>query len=51
MMLNRSHLFAQLEEERLAQIQHDNRLLLEKMSRIMRGHSQVDHINDYAHKR
>lgn len=40
----------QLEEERLAQIQHDNRLLLEKMSSIMRGKSQVDHLNDYSHK-
>ena len=42
---------AQLEEERLAEVERDNRILLTKMSGIMRSKGQVDHINDYEHKR
>lgn len=40
----------QTEEERLAVIERDNRMLLEKMSRIMRTQGQVDHRNYYEHK-
>lgn len=40
----------QLEEERLAVIERDNRMLLEKMSKIMRTQGQVDHRNEYEHK-
>jgi hypothetical protein len=37
----------QLEEERLATVERDNRILLEKMGTIMRGRGMVDHINHY----
>lgn len=40
----------QTEEERLAVIERDNRMLLEKMSHIMRTQGQVDHRNFYEHK-
>jgi hypothetical protein len=40
----------QTEEERLAVIERDNRMLLEKMSHIMRTQGQVDHRNYYEHK-
>jgi E3 ubiquitin-protein ligase TRIP12 len=39
-------LFAKLEEERLATIERDNRILLEKMSHTMRTRGQVDNRND-----
>jgi hypothetical protein len=39
-----------MEEERLATIERDNRILLSKMSSIMRSTGMVDHINDYEHK-
>ncbi|XP_023447876.1 uncharacterized protein CFAP97D2 isoform X1 [Dasypus novemcinctus] len=39
-----------LEEERLSIIDRDNRLLLEKMSHIMRTKGQIDNRNDYKHK-
>lgn len=41
----------QTEEERLAEIERDNRLLLEKMSGIMRTRGRIDNTNDYDHKR
>ena len=41
----------QLEEERLATIERDNRILLEKMSQIMRTKGRVDHRNNYVHRR
>merc|ERR1719494_705902 len=40
----------QVEEERLATVERDNRILLEKMSHIMRTKGRVDNRNDYAHK-
>ncbi|XP_033127038.1 uncharacterized protein CFAP97D1-like [Anneissia japonica] len=40
----------QLEEERLATIERDNRILLEKMSLIMRTKGRVDNWNDYEYK-
>lgn len=40
----------QLEEERLATIERDNRILLEKMSEIMRTKGRVDNHNDYISK-
>jgi len=40
----------QLEEERLATIERDNRILLEKMSCIMRTKGRVDNRNDYQQK-
>ena len=40
----------QLEEERLATIERDNRILLEKMSQIMRTKGRVDNWNDYSAK-
>ena len=39
----------QLLEERYAEIERDNRLLLEKMSFIMRHSSYDDNKNQYAH--
>ncbi|XP_035693993.1 uncharacterized protein CFAP97D1-like isoform X3 [Branchiostoma floridae] len=39
----------QLEEERLATIERDNRILLEKMSHIMRTKGRVDNRNEYEH--
>ncbi|XP_078693549.1 uncharacterized protein LOC144923129 isoform X1 [Branchiostoma floridae x Branchiostoma belcheri] len=39
----------QLEEERLATIERDNRILLEKMSHIMRTRGRVDNRNEYEH--
>ncbi|KAM9264968.1 uncharacterized protein CFAP97D2 [Cariama cristata] len=39
-----------LEEDRLSIIERDNRLLLEKMSCIMRTKGQIDHKNDYQAK-
>jgi hypothetical protein len=35
----------QLEEERLATIERDNRILLEKMSNAVRSKGQIDNIN------
>lgn len=40
----------QLEEERLATIERDNRILLEKMSYIMRTRGRVDNRNVYEYK-
>lgn len=40
----------QVEEERLATIERDNRILLEKMSFVMRTQGRVDNKNDYEHK-
>ncbi|XP_067948453.1 sperm axonemal maintenance protein CFAP97D1-like [Watersipora subatra] len=40
----------QLEEERLATIERDNRILLEKMSYIMRTQGRVDNRNNYEYK-
>lgn len=40
----------QLEEERLATVERDNRILLEKMSFIMRSKGRVDNHNTYDHK-
>lgn len=40
----------QLEEERLATIERDNRILLEKMAYIMRTRGRVDNRNDYEYK-
>jgi len=40
----------QIEEERLATVERDNRILLEKMSFIMRTKGRVDNRNDYHHK-
>lgn len=37
----------QLEEERLAVIERDNRILLEKISNVMRTKGRVDNQNDY----
>ena len=42
--------YFQLEEERLATIERDNRILLEKMSQIMRTKGRVDNWNDYSAK-
>lgn len=39
----------QLEEERLATVERDNRILLEKMSYIMRSTPRVDNRNKYQH--
>ncbi len=41
----------QVEEERLAIIERDNRILLEKMCYIMRTRGRVDNTNDYEQKR
>lgn len=41
----------QLEEERLAVIERDNRILLEKMSATMRTRGRVDNINNYLPRR
>ncbi|XP_064124684.1 uncharacterized protein CFAP97D2 [Loxodonta africana] len=51
-----SHLYLKLkklklEEERLSVIDRDNRLLLEKMSYIMRTKGLTDNRNDYQHRR
>ena len=43
-------LFSKVEEERLATVERDNRILLEKMSYIMRTKGRVDNRNDYEHK-
>ncbi|CAF1019904.1 unnamed protein product [Didymodactylos carnosus] len=40
----------QLEEERLATVERDNRILLEKMSTIMRTTGRVENRNDYDSK-
>lgn len=40
-----------LEEERLATIERDNRILLEKMSQIMRTRGRIDNANDIEYKR
>lgn len=40
----------QLEEERLATIERDNRILLEKMSYVMRTQGRVDNRNNYEYK-
>ena len=41
----------QLEEERLATIERDNRILLEKMAFIMRTTGRIDNFNNYEAKR
>ncbi len=41
----------QLEEERSATVERDNRILLEKMSNIMRTTGRIDNRNDYEAKR
>ena len=41
----------QMEEERLATVERDNRILMEKMSFIMRTRGRVDCSNDYYGKR
>lgn len=41
----------QMEDERLAIIERDNRILLEKMCYIMRTRGRVDNKNDYEQKR
>lgn len=41
----------QMEEERLATVQRDNRILLEKMSHIMTTKGRMDNTNDYKHRR
>ena len=41
----------QMEEERLAIIERDNRRLLQNMAKIMRTAGSVDHRNFYEHKR
>ncbi|XP_077978084.1 uncharacterized protein CFAP97D2-like [Glandiceps talaboti] len=40
----------QMEEERLATIERDNRILLEKMAHIMRTRGRVDNRNNYEQK-
>ena len=40
----------QVEEQRLAEVERDNRILLEKMSYIMRTKGSVDNMNDYQQK-
>jgi E3 ubiquitin-protein ligase TRIP12 len=40
-----------LEEERAATIERDNRILLEKMSQIMRTTGGVDNRNEYERRR
>lgn len=50
-----SHLHLKLkklqnEEERLAMVERDNKILLEKMSNIMRTRGRVDNRNDYEQK-
>ncbi|KAK3605330.1 hypothetical protein CHS0354_033819 [Potamilus streckersoni] len=40
----------QLEEERLATVERDNRILLEKMSYVMRTRGRVDNRNEYEYK-
>ena len=42
--------YSQIEEQRLAVIERDNRILLEKMSYIMRTRGSVDNRNDYEQK-
>ena len=41
----------QLEEEKMSTIERDNRILLEKMSLIMRTRGRVENRNDYEYKR
>ena len=41
----------QVEEERQAIVDRDNRVLLEKMAQIMKKKGQVDNRNDYKHRR
>jgi len=41
----------QSEEERMAIVERDNRILLEKMSKIMRTTGSVNTRNDYEYKR
>ena len=40
-----------MEEERLAIVERDNRILMEKMSYVMRTRGRVDNKNDYVPKR
>ena len=40
----------QVEEERLAVVERDNRILLEKMSFIMRTKGRIDNWNQYTQK-
>ena len=41
----------QMEEERLATVQRDNRILLEKMAHIMTAKGRMDNRNNYQHRR
>ena len=41
----------QMEEERNGVVERDNRLLLDKMARIMRTKGSVDNVNNYQHRR
>lgn len=41
----------QIEEERMATVERDNRALLKKMTHIMKTSGRVDNHNDYQHKR
>ena len=41
----------QMEEERRATVQRDNRILLEKMAHIMTTKGRMDNTNDYKHRR
>jgi E3 ubiquitin-protein ligase TRIP12 len=43
--------FIQLQEERTATIERDNRILLEKMSHIMRTTGGIDNRNEYEPRR
>ena len=49
-MLDLEFYHKQIEEERLAEVERDNRILLEKMSYIMRTRGNVDNRNYYQHK-
>ena len=41
----------QMEEERQATVERDNRILLEKMAHIMRTRGRVDNRNNYQQRR
>ena len=41
----------QNEQDRMAEIERDNRVLMEKMSHTMRTRGRIDNRNEYAHKR
>ena len=50
-LLLTGYVVSQMEEERLATVERDNRILMEKMSFIMRTKGRVDNVNDYGSKR